>query len=67
MTRQRLWQLKRKAQGLCGQCSKPGEGGLCQGCRDKKREYTLEYGRRRAGKAVDEPLRAGMGRPRKYQ
>ncbi len=66
MTRQRLWQLKQKALGLCGQCSKPGVGGLCQACRDKKRLYLLRYGRMRHGKPVDAPLAKGMGRPRLY-
>ena len=61
LSRQRKWQLKKKAEGLCQNCGKPAEKGIwCKACgRKKKEENRLKRG-------FKQWVSGGKGRPPIY-
>lgn len=66
LSRQRRWQLKKKAAGLCQICGKPGPGGFCEHHRAMTRRLALAYTRRKRCIPLDAPVISRRGRPRLY-
>ncbi len=66
MSRQRRWQLKKAASGLCTICGKPKvSGDFCAVHLEANRKNSNRHARIKAGIPLDTPLKK-TGRPRKW-